>query len=113
MNFDKKCNIYAEAKAVLNIKSPVQTFKPNDIGTFVLAWSGPDAPTSVRGTLMGFGCDSEGEYAMVKVWDSGTIIRYTLVAPLPTEMLPHLDKTATIHTIVWRDPEVKAPGVRA
>ena len=113
MNFNKKCDIFAEAKAVLNMKSPLETVESGDIGTFVLAWSGKDATTSVRGTLMGFGCDSEGEYAMVKVWDSGTIIRYTLVAPLPCEMLPTKDKAATIHNIVWRDPEVKAPGVPA
>ena len=108
MNFNMKYNIYAEAKAVLSIQSPLDTFKPGDIGTFVLAWSGKDTTTSVRGTLMSFGCDSEGEYAMVKVWGSGSIVRYTMVAPLPAEMLP-TTKIQSEQT-VWRDPEVKRPG---
>ena len=107
MNFNKKCDIFAEAKAVLSMKSPLETFKPADIGKFVLAWSGKDASTSVRGTLMGFGCDAEGEYAMVKTWYSGTVIRYTLVAPLPSEMCP--TKNTEFETRVYRDPEVKAP----
>ena len=111
MNFNKKCDIFAEAKAILKMKSPLETFKPADIGTFVLAWSGKNATTSVQGTLMGFGCDNEGEYVMVKVWDSGTIIRYTLVAPLPTDMLPTESEATEIKKLIWRDPEVKAPGM--
>ena len=109
MNFTMKYNIYAEAKAVLEMKSPLETFKPEDIGTFVLAWSGEDTTTSVRGTLMGFGCDEQGEYAMVKVWSSNTVVRYKLVAPLPPAMMP--TKTFESEATIWRDPEVKTPGM--
>ena len=108
MNFNMKYDIYAEAKAVLEMKSPLETFRPSDIGTFVLAWSDMDATTSVRGTLMEFGCDSEGEYAMVKVWTSGQVVRYKLVAPLPPAMMP--TKPSTQECTVWRDPDVKQPG---
>lgn len=107
MNFNMKYNIYGEAKAVLEMKSPLETFKPDDIGTFVLAWSSDDATTSVRGTLMGFGCDSEGEYAMVKVWTSGQVVRYKLVAPLPDSLCP--TTKGEVETKIWRDPEVKQP----
>lgn len=107
MNFNMKYDIFAEAKAVLNMKSPLETFKPFDIGTFVLAWSSKDTTTSVRGTLMSFGCDSEGEYAMVMPWTSNSIIRYTLVAPLPSDLCP--TKTPEFETKIWRDPDVKAP----
>jgi hypothetical protein len=109
MNFNMKYNIYAEAKAVLEMKSPLETFKPGDIGTFVLAWSDIDTTTSVRGTLMGFGCDSEGEYAMVKAWTSGQVVRYKLVAPLPPAMMP--TKNFESEGTIWRDPDVKAPGM--
>lgn len=109
MNFNMKYNIYAEAKAVLEMKSPLETFKPGDIGTFVLAWSAEDSATSVRGTLMGFGCDGEGEYAMVKVWASGRVVRYKLVAPLPQGMMP--TKTFESEGVIWRDPEVEQHGV--
>ena len=109
MNFNRKNNIYAEAKAVLAMKSPLETFKPDDIGSFVLAWSSEDTTTSIRGTLMSFGCDSEGEYAMVKPWASNSIVRYTLVAPLPSSMWP--TKTGEVETKIWRDPEVKAPEI--
>lgn len=109
MDFNTKYNIFAEAKAVLGMQSPLSTFKPSDIGSFVLAWSSADTTTSVRGTLMSFGCDSEGEYAMVKGWASGLTARYSLVAPLPAEMLP-TTKTESKCT-VWRDPEVKQPGI--
>lgn len=109
MDFNMKYNIFAEAKAVLNMKSPLETFTPGDIGSFVLAWSSKDATTSVRGTLMSFGCDSEGEYAMVKGWASGLTARYTLVAPLPAELLPN--KKCEVKATMWRDPEVKQPGM--
>lgn len=109
MNFNMKYDIYAEAKAVLNMKSPLQTFNPCDIGSFVLAWSSEDTTTSIRGTLMSFGCDSEGEYAMVKPWASNSIVRYTLVAPLPAALLP--TKTVESTNTIWRDPEVKQPGL--
>lgn len=105
MNFNMKYDVVAEAKALLEMKSPLKTFKPEDIGTFVLAWSGNDATTSVRGTLMAFGCDERGEYAIVKVWVSGAITRYELVAPLPSSMLP--TTTTTTETKTWRDPDVK------
>ena len=108
MNFNVKYDIYAEAKAVLGMKSPLETFKPGDIGTFVLAWSDIDATISVRGTLMSFGCDGEGEYAMVKVWASGGVVRYKLVAPLPPDMMP--TKTVESECTIWRDSEVEAPG---
>lgn len=109
MNFNMKYNIYAEAKALLEMKSPLKTFKPSDIGMFVLAWSSEDSSTSVRGTLMGFGCDSEGEYAMVKAWTSVQAVRYELVAPLPPALMP--TKTSTQECTVWRDPDVKAPEI--
>jgi hypothetical protein len=109
MNFNMKYDIYAEAKAVLNMRSPLATFSPADIGSFVLAWSSKDTTTSIRGTLMAFGCDSEGEYAMVKPWASNSIVRYTLVAPLPSELCP--SKKAETETKIWRDPDVKAPGM--
>lgn len=109
MNFKMKYNIFAEAKAVLNMTTPLTTFRPEDIGTFVLAWSGEDATTSVRGTLMSYGCDSEGEYAMVKVWTSGQVVRYSLVAPLPPAMMP--TKSSQTEETIWRDPEVKQPGI--
>ena len=109
MDFNMKYNIFDEAKAVLEMKSPLETFKPSDIGTFVLAWSGEDATTSVRGTLISFGCDSEGEYAMVKGWASGLTGRYKLVAPLPASMCP--TTKAEVEKKIWRDPEVKQPGM--
>ena len=108
MNFNMKYDIYAEAKAVLEMKSPLETFTANDIGSFVLAWSGKDASTSIRGTLMAFGCDEQGEYAMVKGWASGLTARYTLVARLPSELLPDTKYETT--SPVWRDPDVKIPG---
>lgn len=107
MNFNMKYNIKAEAKAVLNMQSPLNTFSPSDIGTFVLAWSGEDATTAVRGTLVAFGCDTNGEYAIVKAWASGLEVRYTLVARLPTELLP--TNTTEVTTTIWRDPDVKMP----
>lgn len=109
MNFNMKYNIFDEAKAVLDMKSPLETFHPCDIGSFVLAWSGEDATTSVRGTLISFGCDSEGEYAMVKGWASGLTGRYKLVAPLPASMYP--TTKAEVEKKIWRDPEVKQPGM--
>lgn len=109
MDFKMKYNIFAEAKAVLDMKTPLTTFKPEDIGTFVLAWSGEDTSTSVPGTLMSFGCDSQGEYAMVKTWASGTIVRYKMVVPLPPAMMP--TKSMEIEETIWRDPEVKQPGM--
>lgn len=108
MNFEQKYDIFAEAKAVLNLKSPLETFKPEDIGTFVLAWSDKHALTSVRGILVGFGCDERGEYATVKVWGSGSLCRYTMVAPLPPEMMP--TRSIAHEETIWRDPEVKQPG---
>lgn len=107
MDFKVKYDIFAEAQAVLNMKSPLETFTPKDIGTFVLAWSSHDTGTSIPGTLMGFGCDSEGEYAMVKVWTSGQVVRYKFVAPLPPDMMP--TKTSELEETIWRDPDVKAP----
>jgi hypothetical protein len=107
MDFNMKYNIFDEAKAVLEMKSPLETFRPSDIGTFVLAWSDENTSTSVRGTLISFGVDSQGEYAMVKVWLSGAVVRYTLVAPLPSNLWPST-KTET-ETKIWRDPDVKAP----
>ena len=109
MNFNMKYNIYAEARAVLGMKPPLETFKPGDIGTFVLARSAEDSTTSVRGTLMSFGCDTEGQYAMVKVWVSGRVARYKLVTPLPSSMCP--TKKAEVETKIWRDPDIKAPGM--
>ena len=109
MNFNMKYNIFDEAKAVLEMKSPLETFKPADIGPVVLAWSGEDATTSVRGTLISFGCDSESEYAMVKGWASGLTCRYKLVAPLPASMCP--TTKAEAEKKIWRDPEVKQPGM--
>ena len=111
MNFKQNYNIFAEARAVLEMRSPLETFKPEDIGTFVLAWSGPDASTSIHGTLISFGCDSQGEYAMVKSWASGLTARYTLVVPLPDNMLPYETKSTEFKTVIPRDPEVKQPGV--
>lgn len=111
MDFNIKYNIRAEAKAVLGMKSPLETFKPEDIGTFVLAWSSADTSTAVRGTLLGFGCDSEGEYAEVKAWTSGLTARYTLVAPLPEDMLPFETNSVNVKKLIWRDPEVKTPGI--
>ena len=109
MGFSMKCNIFDEAKAVLEMKSPLETFKPSDIGTFVLAWSAKDSTTSVHGTLISFGADSQGEYAMVKGWCSGLTARYTLVAPLPSSMCP--TKKVEVETKIWRDPDIKAPGM--
>lgn len=109
MDFNMKYNIFAEAKAVLNMTSPLATFRPGDIGTFVLAWSSEDTTTSIRGTLMGFGCDELGEYAMVKPWTSDTVVRYKLVAPLPPDLMP--TKSRQIGETVWRNPEVKQPGM--
>lgn len=109
MNFNMKYNIFDEAKAVREMKSPLETFKPADIGTFVLAWSSEDSGTSVRGTLISFGADSQGEYAMVKGWCSGLTARYTLVAPLPASMWP--TTKAEAEKKIWRDPEVKQPGM--
>lgn len=109
MDFNMKYNIFDEAKAVLNMKSPLETFTPGDIGSFVLAWSGEDATISARGTLMSYGCDSEGEYAMVKVWASGLTRRYKLVAPLPSSMCP--TQKGEVEKKIWRDPEVKQPGM--
>lgn len=109
MNFNIKYDIFAEAKAVLEMKSPLETFKPSDIGTFVLAWSDKNTSISVRGTLISFGADSKGEYAMVKGWLTGTVARYTLVAPLPSSLWP--SKTTESETKIWRDPDVKAPGM--
>lgn len=107
MNFKMKYNIYAEARAVLAMKSPLLTFKACSIGEFVLAWSGTGATTAVRGTLVGFGCDSQGEYAMVKLWTSDCVCRYTLVAPLPPELMPERPVEGT--ETIWRDPDVKQP----
>ena len=109
MSFNTKYNIYAEAKAVLGRKSPLQTFTPYDIGTFVLAWSGTNATAAIRGTLLSFGCDSRGEYAIVKPWLSENAVRYTLVAPLPAELLPTVEHT--VERVLNRDPDVNAPGM--
>lgn len=107
MNFETKYDIYAEARAVLNMRSPLETFEPADIGTFVLAWSSKEASTPIRGTLMSFGCDSDGEYVMVKQWLTNVTARYTMVAPLPSSMLP--TKKIESKTGVLRDPDVKVP----
>jgi hypothetical protein len=109
MDFNVKYNIFDEAKAVLEMKSPLETFRPSDIGTFVLAWSDKNTSTSVRGTLISFGADSQGEYAMVKGWASGLTARYTLVAPLPSNLWP--SKKNEVETKICRDPDVKAPGI--
>lgn len=108
MDFEITYNIFAEAKAILEMKSPLRTFKPEDIGTFVLAWSGVDAITAVRGTLIGFGCDERGEYAMIKPWAHDTAARFELVARLPADLMP--TKTVETEETIRRDPNVNLPG---